>query len=295
MVIGDDVEGQLAPYNEEIQVDPYRKYGDPGWLFRFYAEKHPGEPEPSLEKLVAYINEAWQDEGSEYGVDEMGLYHVSTYNPDSKWDWYTVGGRWMGYFKLKPEAMDRAAPAELGFPGAFGNEPKNDADVVLRGDVDAEAMRAESGEKAGQRWDRAQKIFKGTPVPEAWRTILERHPGDPDAARQEYGKQKRVRAVREHDEKARKESRWEDALLGFDGDIGSFSVSREEFVQRARDNAICPYAYLVEGEWFAPGEMGWWGQSTDDTDDQARFARAFNEMFDALPEDTVLTLVDCHI
>jgi hypothetical protein len=296
MVIGDDVEGQLEPYNEEIQVAPYRKYDhDPAWLFRFYASENEGHPEPSLETLVAFLNDRWEEDGEKYGVDEMGVYSLSTYNPDSKWDWYTVGGRWMGFFKLKEEAMDRATAAELGRPGVFGNEPKHDADVVLRGDVDAEAMRSAHGEAAGRRWDRAHALFAGTPEPDSWATVRERHPENVDAARVEYHEQPRVKAVSDHDAACRREERWDDALLGWDGHIETFDVSREEYVQRSRNNAICPYAYLKDGEWFAPGEMGWWGMSSDTEEDQARFAREFNELFDALPDDTVLTMVDCHI
>ena len=296
LVIGPDVEGQLEPYNEAIQVAPYRKYEmDTAWLYKFYAGQNEGRPEPSLEELAAFLNEEWQDDGVEYGVDEMGLYSMSTYNPDSRWDWYTVGGRWRGFFKLKQLAMDRATEARLGEPGVFGNDPVYDADEVLRGDVDAEAMRSASGEAAGERWDRAHKLFKGTPEPDAWEAVLGRHPDDVEAARVEYAAQPRIEAVRKHDDLCRKEDRWEDALLGLFGKIETYAVSREEYVQRARDNAICPYAYLRNGEWFAPGEMGWFGMSSDTDEEQIRFAREFNAMFDALPDDTPLAMVDAHI
>lgn len=294
MVIGPDVEDQLEPYNEEIQVDPYRKYEvDTEWLHKFYAEKHPGQPEPPLEELAAFLNEEWPE--PEYSVDELGLYYLSTYNQESRWDWYTVGGRWRGFFKLKQVAMDRATEARLGEPGAFGNDPVYDADEVLRGDVDAEAMRSASGEAAGERWDRAHKLFKGTAEPDAWEVVLGRHPDDVGAARAEYAVQPRIEAVRKHDELCRKEDRWDDALLGIFGKIEEYAVSREEYVQRARDNAICPYAYLKNGEWFAPGEMGWFGMSSDTDEEQTRFAREFNAMFDALPDDTPLAMVDAHI
>jgi hypothetical protein len=39
--------------------------------------------------------EDWR--GCEGGVDPHGLYAVSTYNPDGKWDWYEIGGRWDRY------------------------------------------------------------------------------------------------------------------------------------------------------------------------------------------------------
>ena len=35
---------------------------------------------------------------------------MTTYNPDSKWDWWVVGGRWGGYWTLKPDAC----PSDVG-------------------------------------------------------------------------------------------------------------------------------------------------------------------------------------
>lgn len=294
LVIGPDHEAQLAPYDETIEVDPYRKYDhDVGWMKTLYAQDNPDAEEPSLEALAEYFNKRYQDDDEHYDVDEIGLYHMSTYNPDSKWDWYTVGGRWRGYFMLKEDA--NPFEAAVGASGAFDNSPRYEADFCTRGMVDAEAMRAKAGDAAGERWDRAQAIFAGTPEPDTWEEVRERHPDNVDAAREEYAAQERVLKVREHDTECRKDDRWDEALLGWDGGVEEFAVSREEFVQRARDHAITPYAYLMDGQWYAPGNMGWWGMSSDTEEDSRRFAREFNEMFDKLPDDTVLTLVDCHI
>lgn len=297
LVIGDDYEGQLAPFDEEIRVEPYRSYEhDTEWLYRVYESEVPEGERPTIEALIEWLNVRWEEEDNPYAIDELGVYRMSTYNPSSKWDWHTVGGRWTGYFKLTQAALDNVeTEAALGRPGTFGNEPTHDADVVRRGDVDAEAMRATRGDAAGSRWDRAHALFEGLEEADSWQAVRERNGENHEAARNEYHEQPRVMAAREHDEQARKEERHEDVLLGWSDGVEEFQVSREQYVQQARDHAICPYAYLHEGVWFAPGEMGWWGMSTDTEEDSARFAREFNELFDSLPDDTVLTLVDCHI
>ena len=51
---------------------------------------------------------------------------------------------------------------------------------------------------------------------------------------------------------------------------------------------------MKDGEWFESGEMGWFGMSRNDKDPDDWNAE-FTKMFDALPEDTVITLVDCHV
>lgn len=53
---------------------------------------------------------------------------ISTYNPDSKWDWYEVGGRWEGQLLLKTGAPVDAAPAGLvDWDAMFSPDP---ADVA---------------------------------------------------------------------------------------------------------------------------------------------------------------------
>ena len=50
--------------------------------------------------------DAWKEVlswGCELDEDENLL---STYNPNSKWDWYCVGGRWNGFLVLKERAED---------------------------------------------------------------------------------------------------------------------------------------------------------------------------------------------
>jgi hypothetical protein len=52
-------------------------------------------------------------------------------NPDSRWDWCVLGGRWYGYFKLK-----KGKTGKLGEPGASRNKPRYDVDSALKGDID---------------------------------------------------------------------------------------------------------------------------------------------------------------
>jgi hypothetical protein len=55
-----------------------------------------------------------------------------------------------------------------------------------------------------------------------------------------------------------------------------------------------PYAVLKDGEWVARGSMGWWGMSTE-TVDGDEWQKRIAEMLFALPDDTIITAVDCHI
>lgn len=303
LVIGEDYEQQLAPYDEEIQVAPYRDYADESDMKmyrRVYREEHDGADPPSDEELAAFMAEHWEEK---IAADEKGIYRLSTYNPNSKWDWYSVGGRWRGYFKIKPGVA--VGTSQVGRAGAFDNEPENDADVVRKGEVDVEAMRQKQGERAAARYDLAAQILEGLPPAEPWskfyeetRKAIEALGDNPDTevvkqawndTRRDYAAQPAVKAFRER-------GKGEDDILGWDADPDIYQrMTREEYIQSWRDRALATYAYVKDGEWFAPGRMGWWGMSSEGEDEKEQFIRHFNEMFDELPDDTLLTLVDCHI
>ena len=101
----------LAPYDENMEVEPYiyetkaeiienekniktkiieaREKGE-----SLYADLSMEEPYLTAETDEDFYNLGY-DEDRDYDEDGNEL---STYNPNSKWDWWTVGGRWSGYF-----------------------------------------------------------------------------------------------------------------------------------------------------------------------------------------------------
>lgn len=101
LVIGENVEEQLAPYDESIEVEPYRRYVEKEMLSR-YKERLPDYRDLDIEnheQTAKFLNE--RDGSEDYQFDEKGVYRMSTHNPQSKWDWYDVGGRWSGFLPLK--------------------------------------------------------------------------------------------------------------------------------------------------------------------------------------------------
>lgn len=81
----------LAPFDEELLVAPYQLHLSNSGL-RAMAE-HYRLPETHLEALASKMPD-WM--GSLGGCDELGLFAIRTANPNAKWDWYEIGGRWNG-------------------------------------------------------------------------------------------------------------------------------------------------------------------------------------------------------
>lgn len=80
-----------------------------------YFKAHKPEVFAQFPELYKKHGEDW--DGNAYRLDENGVWAVySTYNPDSKWDWYTVGGRWRDSIKTKDgEFVDMCKFGEIDF------------------------------------------------------------------------------------------------------------------------------------------------------------------------------------
>ena len=65
--------------------------------------------------------------------------------------------------------------------------------------------------------------------------------------------------------------------------------------QEGLENAeIVTFAVVKDGEWYERGEMGWWGIVSDEKDTEV-WNNQFNKLLNDLPEDTLLSMYDCHI
>ena len=94
------IEDLLAPYSENLEVEPYVKYT------RIQAINKMREDCPSLYKDKSE-DEVFQDACDWFGCmldNDNNL--LSTYNPDSKWDYWQVGGRFSGMLPIIPTALD---------------------------------------------------------------------------------------------------------------------------------------------------------------------------------------------
>jgi hypothetical protein len=218
-------------------------------------------------------------------VDDAGnvLKCIDRTNPNKKWDWYQVGGRWVGFFKVKPTAA-RAFFAGSKSLVSERQATARTADKLVKGDVDVESMRDAARMEAAQRYDKLMAAVAGRSLPPRWEDVLTKHGKENiEAARKEYWADPVLT-----DMKLNKDLWWEAT------EIDDFRCTREEFMARAEREALVTFAFVRDGKWYERGEMGWWGAVFNEKDKE-QWAIEFNKMFDELPDDTELTLVDCHI
>lgn len=137
---GKTVEELLAPYNEELEVTPYIAK----------------TKEEALEEIANYVDEhpEYKTMTDEEKIRDWFGYKkfdkdgnpLITYNPNSKWDWYSIGGRFPGRLKAKN--------GEHGDRSAFNENPRVDGefDSARVGDIDF-SMDMDEYNKAIRYWE----------------------------------------------------------------------------------------------------------------------------------------------
>lgn len=281
MVIGPDVEAQLQPFHEfectgeddeyvqevditdEVLVD----------FERFAEEGHENLLQKALEchgldnRVVENPKQLDILDTHKYGYaivrDGRLIKAVQRTNPNAKWDWWVEGGRWRQFLKLK-----------IGAERGTG-EP-DWVNSARKGDVDWEGMRSEAEREAAQRYDSARALAPEDWAP--WETVREQF-GPIERAREIYGAQPQVIALRKDDP-------WVQ--------VDSFLESRDRYIELAGKSAVATFAILHDGEWIEHGNMGWFAIISNDTGKENWMDKAW-EIIQSLPDDELITVVDCHI
>ena len=187
----DDLDDVMAPYDENREEEAYivetkqqvidRTREEANEKLKTYADYYK-DPEaykaanPNSSKLVQTLEECKYEDIVKMTDEEIynkvvkALYDesefdkdgniISTYNPDSHWDWWVVGGRWSGWLKSKKR--------EDG-DGYISNTEDGSCDFCKFSDIDIEAMMAVSPydlARAEAMWETA---VNGAPMPEEFK------------------------------------------------------------------------------------------------------------------------------
>jgi len=303
LVVGDDIEEKLAPYQENnmgtcaeeylefVSVeDDYRKEyeedsiemwknGDDleytwperfkvgdilnketmpdadieamGWEKVFIAHKDRYDTfEEFIEDWAGY------DERNEE-TGEFGYYE----NPNAKWDWYQIGGRYAGRFKLKENIKPETSP---NFSWGWDSKSmkkvleENKVDQALKGEIDWDVIHNNWADydKALRFWE--MKVEGDEPETEEEKEQLKWDLYKPEFYTKRYGNKHTYAQC-----------------------ISNFTM----------------WAIVTEdGKWIEKGEMGWFGMSGESHDEAIQWElNFFDEFIKPLDDDILLTIVDCHI
>lgn len=289
LVIGEDIEEQLAKYDENIRLPKYVKYTKEQLIAKekqeieeykngTYAE-YLADPVKYAEncnndghlnylkevfpkKLTMTDEEIYQEATKWYDEDEIGpdgeVY--STYNPDSKWDWYEVGGRYAGLIAVK----DGVEIDNPNFSWGWSDDERekviamgNKTDSAYIKDIDFSKMH-----KSEEQYNEAIRY---------WELIVEG---------------------------AKPKNKDEEDIVKWSFYKPEYYVNRYKTKEKYAEcrSSFTMWAVVKDGVWYEKGQMGWWAMSSETDDEAVDWEMNFFDRFiKDLPEDTLITVVDCHI
>ncbi|WP_431728638.1 hypothetical protein [Verrucosispora sp. TAA-831] len=293
--------GRTSQYPEAVQRAEYaddaawaEKLGEqPTWeaVVQLYNEKyHPTN-------AVAIVGDSTDTEDTDrlhYDPETGRAYTISTRNPEGLWDWWAIGGRWHRTM-IGVQGADRSVLV-FGHAAAFSRD-----DSPARADngglfcdggprfvLDFKAMRDKAAAEANARYDRWDVICEKTDPAKPWSHFLDLAKVEEiawDEARRLYREQPRIELTSQDEE-----LRWMDCP------VEHFMSGRDEYVEEARRAAVPGYALVtLDGEWLAPGRMGWFGMSSDSSGERSAYRVGVNRYLEDLDPQAYIVLVDCHV
>jgi hypothetical protein len=274
LVIGDDVDEKMAPYEEYTENSHFKWYVDAedGTI-----KTHPTDPDARAFIMVRHEDA----KPLKVETDENGhkfIWHCL--NPLGRWDWYTIGGRWRGMLKLKSGKVGvcgagllspgEEALRKMAHEAGFETSVDEMSPAVAPGytdqarfcDIDWESMKndPERIERFGNQWDLFQVPRDERPFSE--RELVERFSTHglmpPEYFITKYGDRENFIVIQT--------TFWTAHLITEDGEWHEVAPVWLE--------PASPEACREWREWA----LGYWDRFLKD-----------------LSPDTLLTIVDCHI
>lgn len=250
-----------------------------------------------IEYMENYCGYKYSQENEAFGYYE---------NKNAKWDWWVLGGRWSGFLKLKKDFELTSVRTSDGHP--ISNELIKDlrVDSAQVKAIDFEYMVNEARDAAQKDYEIAEKIFKGN-IPSVkikWEEFVQEiinNNMSRDEAIEKYNTQVEVATAKEVISSISNEELIE---CGVSEKVGSFykhqfqiekyAKTKEEVVNQAGRSALSTHSIVKDSKWYQKGQMGWFGVSLDNKD-QDDWDVEFAKLIAELDPEEWISIIDCHI
>lgn len=270
----ENLESMLAPYDEDIEVEPYISETKEQLIKKGKERKERAlkqkEEGKELDKWdLRYINAQTDEElykeviYDDETYDENGNL-LSTYNPDSRWDWYSIGGRWRNSLLTKIDNEDVISEKSLEDLANYGSNLRKDAPEGYKW-VDGARIKDIDFKKAMEFRNTYNKAIR------FWETYVE-------------GQEPKTEEEKE--------------------DIKFECYKKEYYIERygtkekyaKSESTFTCWALLDETGWHEKGKMGWWAMSDSTKESEELFEEKFTETINnPKNQNKYLIVVDCHI
>ena len=255
-----------AVFNIEFEKDGIEEY-----VQDVLKSKYVLKNEKLLKKYKTFYEQndyaAIIDDWAGYIQNEDGDYGYYS-NPDTKWDWYKLGGRWGGYFLLKP--ID-----ELQDLGADDSELKELGVLTLKGKTVKDDIYVDSALKKYIDTDRMRDV-RGATACESYQRFLKEYYNDKDLTAD------RLKQI----------AHWNFGIENISQEEGRFEpMALTDYMNSRRHFA--PFAFLSKKGWFEKGEMGWFCSVANEKSEDS-WQSDFEQLWALINDDELVSLYDCH-
>ena len=212
-------------------------------------------PQEKFKTFEEFMEDNCTEKDEETG--KYGYWH----NPNAKWDWYQIGGRWTGSLKLKKGAI-----GNRGEEGTFARMARARGEDLPRAPEDrCDQARMKDIDWEGMAEDRIRRAT------EEWGTFM------------------RITENAESSGKKGKELSIEIRNGLYDARISPFAefTTLEEHIKNAAEDHT--FAILYKGKW---DEEGW--HSKEGSKEEEAWEKRYQETMSKVGPDELVTIVDCH-
>jgi hypothetical protein len=243
---------QEVDITEEI-LKEYEQYGE-GKPFRSWVED-------------------WTSATLSFDDNGMLIKAIRLTNPNAKWDWWTIGGRYSNrLITNNGTSTDSHIKSDINFEAMRKRNIANREDLVARILKDM-IKKSEKGFDKNMLNDIIKEYRKANAV---WRELPEPRPRGIEYTtwiNNNYGEDVRLYSS-----------------VDIWNELADVNSSIQEWIDAAP--ALSTWAIVQNGQWIEKGNMGWWGVSTGDKDD---WPETFQKILSEVSSDMIITIVDCHI
>jgi hypothetical protein len=277
----------MEPFDENKEVEPYINETLSINEMKEIVKKYGADQE--LDEFL----DGWYGEGRAKLNTEKQVWEIwTTYNPDSQWDWWSIGGRWNDFFNFTPKTKEEREKEHeeagiFAFLGSTGGK-----NIVKVGELDWQPKRNLALKEANDEYDLFEEAVKDLTLTHRWKDLVEKvEAGEMswDEARDTYSSQKWVIEAKKA------------VPYLFTVPEQYFKVNeggREAFLTDKLCGIGVPYSFIdLDGNWHQKGKMGWFGMSSDDQTQQEwadHYFAYLNGLIAEKPETLIVSL-DLHI
>jgi hypothetical protein len=277
LVIGDDPVAQLQPFREG-EKNP-ELLGD-NIEYRLYYPDEDDDEEVDEDEYYNWSNrECFDTEGAalEYALNNGLSTHRIVYEPaQTIYDWYEIGGRWAGYYKLKkdydPNSVMISETRDWSGQKWVAKTLDGRTDTALLSEIDLHGMLVQEAWIDRKAYRLGKKLFSLVHFDEGVAKAVEMCT-------------KLGKIAWNENESMRTYLNEMDTTYLFK------SNSEQEYIKSRSGNTLSPYGLLYEGEYY---ESEYWDED-DDLNEGVSWYNHIKNLLLSLPSDTRITLVDCHI